>query len=174
MSSKELQWHLQPVLTDEPPARALAYSLEEAAAATHGVGALGTPARPAAPVLSHGLRAALAPTCGKPSFSSLPGLPGGKGWPHHGSGTPWPGQVLPRHLRSGCWNTDTGPRSQPVRSSCAAFSLLGNSGTGWFRLDPTGAEPRAPYPWPRDTPVGTQAGSSVAGSWLRGSSSVPF
>lgn len=50
MSSKELQWHLQPVLTDEPPARAQAYSLEEAAAAPHGVGALGTPARPAAPL----------------------------------------------------------------------------------------------------------------------------
>lgn len=137
-----------------------------------GPGDASSPRCPA--VLSYRLRAALLSPCGKPSFFSLPGLPGGKRWPHHGSGTPWPGQVLPRHLRSGCWNTDTGPRSQPVRSSCAAFSLLGNSSTGWFRLDPTGAEPRAPHPWPGDTPVRTQAGSSVAGSWLRGSSSVPF
>lgn len=162
MSSKEPQWHLQPI------------SGGSCSGATRGRGPgdASTPRCPA--VLSYRLRAALLSPCGKPSFFSLPGLPGGKRWPHHGSGTPWPGQVLPRHLRSGCWNTDTGPRSQPVRSSCAAFSLLGNSSTGWFRLDPTGAEPRAPYPWPGDTPVRTQAGSSVAGSWLRGSSSVPF
>lgn len=61
MSSKELQWHLQPVLTDEPPARAQAYSLGAAAAAPPGAGALGTPARPAAPLCS--------PTaCGRRSF----------------------------------------------------------------------------------------------------------
>lgn len=79
MSSKELQWHLQLVLTDEPPARAQAYSLEEAGAAPHGVGAPGTPERPwplvmlstpsCSSVRSYSLRAALVPTYGSPASS---------------------------------------------------------------------------------------------------------
>lgn len=108
--------------------------------ATRG-GALGTLSMPAAPLCSPtacGRRSF--PPAASPASSPRRRAASGEGWPHHGSGTPWPGQVLPHTCARGA-GTLTQARDH---SRCGAavwhfifWATAVQGGLGWPLLGPT-------------------------------------